>query len=478
MIAFYFRRNLNLNSMLKLIFAVNINMISQIIFSILLVVAIFLFSRNMSRLRRNIMLGKKLGEIDQIPRRWRLVVLNALGQKKMFARPIPAILHFFVYAGFIIINIEIMEIVLDGLFNTHRLFAPFLGGAYTVLISSFEVLAVLVLVSCVIFLIRRHLMGIKRFYHSDLKSWPRLDANIILATEIVLMSAFLLLDTADLALQHQGAEHYHQTGNFLISGLFAPALFNMDSSALIGLERAGWWFHILGVFAFLNYLPISKHLHIILSFPNTYYSKLTSMGKMPNMPDIAREVQLMLNPDAFPAEGAIPEPAQHSKFGAQDINDLSWRDILGAYSCTECGRCTSVCPANLTGKKLSPRKIMMDTRDRAEEVGRKIDLKVENPFEGKMLLNDYITKEELLACTSCQACVEACPVNIDPLTIIHQLKRYVIMEEAASPQPWNIMFSNVENNQAPWQFSPSDRFNWAEGIETKSGQISTSSPNN
>ena len=442
--------------------------IEQFIFILVTFSAIYLFFRNIAKLRRNILLGKEIDEpIGDKGIRWKLVFLNALGQKKMFKRPIPAILHFFVYAGFIIINVEVLEIVLDGLLGKHRMFAPILGpGIYPVFISIFEFLGIMVLLSCAIFLFRRNVLKVKRLNMPELNKFPRIDANIILITEILLMSAFLVLDSADQALQSHGAfaEHYINTGQFYFSNAMLVGWFShFSNEQLVVIERTGWWFHILGIFAFLNYLPLSKHLHILLSFPNTYYTRLKPSGKLRNMPEITREVQLMLNPEAVVAEA----PAEPGRFGAKDVTDLSWRDVLGAFSCTECGRCTSVCPANITGKKLSPRKIMMDTRDRAEEIGRNIDLHGKDFKDEKSLLGDYISNEEILACTTCQACVEACPVNIDPLSIIVELRRYVIMEEAKSPGEWNVMFGNTENNQAPWQFSPQDRFKWADEINSK-----------
>lgn len=439
--------------------------VAQIVFALIFLAAIVLFWRNMKKLNRNIRLGKKNWPNNNSSERWRKVILNALGQKKMFKRPIPAILHFFVYAGFIIINIEILEIILDGLFGTHRIFAPALGSFYAGFINIFEFLALTVLISCVIFLIRRNILRVKRLDMRELNNFPRLDANIILITEVVLMTAFLVMNSTDQVLQARGNEHYYQTGNLFFSGLLTPLFDGMSDGTLMAIERFGWWFHIIGVLAFLNYLPFSKHLHIILSFPNTYYSRTEPQGKMYNMPEIQREVALMLDPNAVvdvPADAS----AEPGRFGAKDVYDLQTTDILGAYSCTECGRCTASCPANMTGKLLSPRKIMMDTRDRAEEIGRGIDKHGPDYKDEKSLYGDYVTAEEILACTSCQACVEACPVNIDPLTIINQLKRYMIMEEAKSPNSWNVMFGNIENNQAPWQFSPSDRFRWADDLKS------------
>jgi ferredoxin len=444
----------------------NFERIEQIAFIILTIAATWYFIRNVRRLRRNIMLGKEIDEpIKDAGKRWKLLLLNALGQRKMFKRPIPAVLHFFVYVGFIIINVEVMEIVLDGLLGKHRLFAKTLGDAYPAFISCFEFLALAVLISCAIFLVRRNILKVHRLNMPELNRFPKVDANIILVTEIVLMAAFLTLDGADQAIQnkHFFDPPYFQTGHFYFSSMLIAPFSHFTTPHLKMIERTGWWLHIIGIFAFLNYLPMSKHLHILLSFPNTYYTRLKPSGKIQNMPEVEKEVQLMLNPGAATSEPA----AEPGRFGAKDVPDLSWRDVLGAFSCTECGRCTAVCPANITGKKLSPRKIMMDTRDRAEEIGRNLDTQGKDFKDEKSLLNDYITHEEILACTSCQACVEACPVNIDPLSIIIQLRRYTIMEEAKSPTEWNGMFANIENNQAPWQFSPQDRFKWADDVQTK-----------
>jgi ferredoxin len=438
--------------------------ISQILFALLVIVAVGLFTINLRKLIRNIKLAKSNWPNDRKAERWRRVILNAFGQKKMFKRPAPAILHLFVYVGFVIINIEILEITLDGLFGSHRIFAPWLGIMYPALINFFEFLAVTVFISCAIFLVRRNMLKVRRLNMYEMTRWPKLDANIILCTEIILMTAFLTMNAADQTLQARGSEHYFQTGSFYFSGLLKPLFCSMGTEKIILFERTGWWVHIIGIFAFLNYLYYSKHLHILFAFPNTYYSKLEPQGKMKNMPEIQREVQLMMDPNAA---GAAEAPAEPGRFGAKDIQDLQTTDLLGAYSCTECGRCTAVCPANLTGKLLSPRKIMMDTRDRAEEIGRGIDENGKDYADNKSLLGDYITHEEILACTTCQACVEACPVNIDPLSIITQLRRYITMEEAATPGQWNTMFSNVENNQAPWQFSPADRFNWADELKSE-----------
>lgn len=432
--------------------------VQQLLFVIAFVAAVYLFARKAKEIRRNILLGRDITPYGTPAERWRNVLLLAFGQQKMFRKPLVAVLHFFVYAGFVIINLEILEIILDGVLGTHRLFAPLLGVLYPVLIGCFEVLAVLVLAGCAIFLVRRNILKLRRFISHDLDGWPRSDANYILITEIVLMLLFLTMDTADQVLQSRSAEHYFATGNFWISGLLTPLLDGLSNSGLVALERTCWWLHILGVLAFLNYLPYSKHLHIVLAFPNTYYTDTRPKGKMENMPAVQKEVQLMLQPElaaSTPASDTVP------KFGAKDVPDLTWKNLLDAYSCTECGRCTAACPANITGKKLSPRKIMMDTRDRAEEIGRNINKNGSFQDDGKALLRDYISEEELRACTSCNACVEECPVAINPLHIILQLRRQLVMEESSAPAEWNMMFSNIENNMAPWKFSPDDRDKWA-----------------
>lgn len=405
------------------------------------------------------MLGRDEDYDDHPSARWKNVLLIAFGQKKMFRNPLVAVIHFFIYAGFIIINLEVLEIVLDGGLGKHRLFANQLGGFYSFLIDAFEILAVLVLLACIIFLIRRNILKLRRFRSHDLDGWPRSDANYILITEILLMTLFLTMNTTDRALQLRGYEHYPDVGNFLVSGLLYPALTSTSTSTLMGIERTCWWLHIAGIFAFLNYLPYSKHLHILLAFPNAYYTRLLPKGEMRNMPSVQQEVLYAMQPETAPADGASP-----AKFGAKDVFDLSWRNLLDAYSCTECGRCTAACPANLTGKLLSPRKIMMDTRDRMEEIGRNIDKNGEFKDDGKNLLS-YIGVEELRACTTCNACVEECPVSISPLEIILELRRSLIMEDSNAPQEWNAMFSNVENNFAPWKFSPDERDKWAQEME-------------
>jgi heterodisulfide reductase subunit C len=435
----------------------------QIAFVLIAGYAVWLFARNIGRIRQNIFLGRKEDLSDQSGKRWNNVLLLALGQKKMFRNPLVAVMHLIIYAGFIIINLEVLEIVLDGLLGKHRLFAEPLGAFYTFLINSFEWLALGVIVVCVAFLSRRNILKLKRFISNDLNGWPRSDANYILITEIVLMSLFLLMNASDRALQLQGHPHYHDTGSFAISGLIAPALESFSAGSLLLLERICWWLHIIGIFAFLNYLPYSKHLHILLAFPNAYYARLTPAGEISNMENIQNEVKYMMQPELAPP--ANPDAAP-MKFGARDVMDLSWKSLLDAYSCTECGRCSSACPANQTGKLLSPRKIMMDTRDRLEEVGRNIQKNGQFEADNKSLLHDYISVEELRACTTCNACVQECPVSISPLAIIMELRRSLVMEESNAPQEWNGMFSNIENNFAPWKFSPDERDRWAEEMES------------
>lgn len=437
--------------------------IQQILFIIITGVAVWLFSKNVKNIKRNILLGRDVELSDNKAERWRRVLLLAFGQKKMFKYPLAAVLHFVIYAGFIIINIEILEIILDGIFDTHRLFAPALGPVYGWLINAFEILAFGVLTACVIFLARRIVIKVNRLNRKELDGWPRTDANVILITEIVLMLLFLTMNAADKALQLQQYSNYHQTASFFISGFITPVFAKMNPETIVIIERTCWWLHILGVLAFLNYLPYSKHLHIILGFPNTYYSYIEPLGKYRNMKEIQNEVIYAMQPELAPTGEQPPV-----KFGAKDIPDLSWKNLMDAYSCTECGRCTAACPANITGKKLNPRKIMMDTRDRMEEIGRNINKNGEFADDGKTLLHDYITTEELRACTTCQACVEECPVSISPLDIIVQLSRHLIMEESNAPAEWNGMFSNVENNFAPWKFSPDERDKWAG--EMKDGQ--------
>lgn len=434
----------------------------QILFTLLSILAIGMFTIKARQIIRNIRLGREENLRDRPGQRWKNLLLLAFGQKKMFRNPLVAVLHFFVYAGFIIINIEVLEIVLDGILGTHRLFAAPLGKLYPVLINCFEVLAVLVILACAVFLVRRNIIKLRRFISRDLNGWPRSDANYILITEIALMTFFLFLNASDTLLQARGAGHYAEnpTGNFLVSQTLHPLLNGMGNEGLQFIERLTWWLHIAGIYAFLNYLSYSKHLHIILAFPNAYFTRLEPMGKMQNMPEVQKEVLYALQPELAPAGTENGEV--HKKFGAKDVMDLSWKNLLDAYSCTECGRCTAACPANITGKLLSPRKIMMDTRDRLEDVGKNINKNGAFKEDGKSLLHDHILVEELRACTSCQACVQECPVSIDPLNIILQLRRYLVMEESNAPPEWNGMFSNVENNFAPWKFSPDERDKWAQ----------------
>lgn len=431
--------------------------VQQILFLVTLVVAFILIRKRVMRIKSNIQLGKKTGVADRPRERWQNVLLVAFGQKKMFKRIIPAFLHFWIYAGFLIINLEVLEFIIDGLLGTHRVFAPFLGSVYPVLMNFFEFLAVAVLLACVIFLIRRNVLKIKRFWSAEMTSWPRLDGNLILIIEITLMVAILTMNATDQLLQSKDS-HYVQTGRLFFSSFLMPLFENLSTHSLIIVERVAWWFHIIGIFGFALYVTYSKHLHIFMAFPNTYFAKLEPKGHMVNMPIVTNEVKSMLGLGA--AESPAGEPG---RFGAKDVNDLARHNLMAAYACTECGRCTSECPANLTGKKLSPRKIMMDTRDRMEEVGAS-DKGLQ---DGKSLLGDYITKEEVNACTSCNACVEACPVLINPLEIILELRRYVAMEESGSPAQWNSMFQNIETSFAPWKFAPSDRFNWSKDLQSK-----------
>lgn len=436
--------------------------LDNILFVILLACGFGYFAIGVKKIIRNINLGQDIDRTDNSSARWGNMALIALGQQKMVRKPIAGLLHIIVYVGFIIINIELLEIIIDGIFGTHRIFGS-LGIVYNVLIASFEILAVLVLVAVVIFLIRRNIIKLKRFISSDLKGWPHDDANYILYFEIVLMSLFLLMNASDYNLQLRDVAHYSQFGSFPISQYIAPLFDGLSVSMVVLLERSFWWLHITGILIFMNYLYYSKHLHILLAFPNTYYADLNPLGKFKNSAAVTAEVKMMMDPNidpfaAAPADAAVIAPA---KFGASDVQDLNWVQLLNAYTCTECGRCTDACPANITGKKLSPRKIMMNTRDRLEEVGKNIDAN-KGVFvpDNKSLLNDYITAEELWACTSCNACVEECPVNISPLSIIMDMRQFLVMEQSAAPAPVNTMFSTIENNGAAWPYNQQDRLNW------------------
>jgi heterodisulfide reductase subunit C len=440
--------------------------IDNILFVLLLVAGFGYFALNVRKIARNIKLGRDINRFDNPKARWGNMARIALGQSKMVKRPVSGALHIIVYVGFVIINIELLEIIIDGILGTHRIFS-FLGGFYSFLIGSFEILAFLVIFAVVAFWIRRNVLKLWRFAHGDLKGWPKNDANIILYFEVVLMVLFLTMNGADHYLQGLGSPHYIKAGAFPVSGVISSMFEGTSEGTAIIIERTAWWLHIAGILAFMNYLYFSKHLHILLAFPNTYFARLDLKGKFENLDSVTAEVKLMMDPNAdpfaaqpAPAEGEVP-----AKFGASDVQDLNWVQLLNAYTCTECGRCTSACPANLTGKKLSPRKIMMDTRDRLEEVGRNID-KNKGTFvdDGKMLLNDYITPEELWACTTCNGCVDACPVNIDPLSIIMDMRRYLVMEQSAAPKELNSMMTNIENNGAPWQYSQMDRLNWKDEL--------------
>jgi len=444
--------------------------IESLVFLTLMIFSIFLFSYNLRKIIRNINLGKDLDRNDQPIKRLKTMVRVALGQSKMVVRPVAGFLHILVYIGFVVINIEIIEIIIDGIIGSHRVFFKPFGNVYIHFINLFEILALLVLVACIIFLIRRNVLMIKRFHNSEMTLWPKSDANLILIFEIFLMTAFLFMNAADSLLMSQSNPSYVDLGlekymgfnitkdSFLVSGLITGFLPD-NLQSLHFIERFCWWFHILGIFIFINYLPYSKHLHIFFAFPNTYFSNLQPKGQFTNMEAVTKEVKMMLEPnsDSF-ASSSNNQPIE--RFGAKDAIDLNWVQLMNAYSCTECGRCTSECPASQTGKKLSPRKIMMDTRDRIEEIGLGVSKKGKGFSDGKSLLNDYITKEELWACTSCNACTQACPINIDPLSIITDMRRYLVMEESAAPNELNLMFNNIENNGAPWQFASLDRLNW------------------
>jgi len=453
--------------------------IGQLAFALLLGTAVFLFARRIGTIRRNIKLGRDIDLTDRSGERWATMARVALGQSKMVVRPVAGVMHILIYVGFILINIEVLEILFDGLFGTHRVFAPYLGGLYDVMIGAFEWLALGVLVACVVFLIRRNVLPIARFRSPEMEGWPKNDANIILVVEVLLMFALLSMNAADAIAQSRialgiwdNAHHYIAAGSFPVSQWLVPLYAGLSDAGIVAVERGAWWFHIAGILAFLVYVPYSKHFHIFLAFPNTWYSDLTPSGRLDNMAAVKKEVDLMMSGDPFaaPAEPAGDTPAEPARFGAKDVQDLTWKQLMEAYSCTECGRCTSVCPANTTGKLLSPRKIMMDTRDRVEEVGRAIDAAGGSwgQGDGKALLGDYVSEEELWACTSCQACVDACPVNINPMGIILDMRRSLIMEDSKAPEAITSMFNNVENNGAPWAFPATDRGKWADELASES----------
>lgn len=431
-------------------------MIAQILFVIIAAIATYFFVKNLKTIRRNILLGKDVDLTDNKAERWKTMLKVAFGQTKMAARPVPFVLHLIVYVGFVLINIEVLEILVDGIFGTHRVLSV-LGSVYNLAIGFFEILAFAVLVACIVFLTRRYVVKLARFQSPELQGKPNKDAAYILFIEIILMAALLNMNAADQILQSRGADHYINAGSFPISSWLMVPLFNgLSDGALVFIERAAWWFHIIGIFAFMNYLPFSKHFHIIMAFPNTFYSNLKAKGELNNMASVTQEVKLMLDPSAATPQGYEPP----TSFGVKDVQDLTWKNLMDAYTCTECGRCTSSCPQNITGKLLSPRKIVMDVRDRLEEVGKNIDANSGSFVDDGKNLHSYITEEELWACNTCNACVEACPININPMEMIVEMRRYKVMEQSSAPGSLNNMFNNLENNQAPWQFSPMDRANW------------------
>ena len=433
--------------------------LSSILFAVVFFAAIGVFTRNIRRIIRNINLGRKTDRSDQKSKRWRHMARVALGQSKMVVQPIAGLLHIIVYVGFIVINIELLEIVLDGFLGTHRVLSPFLGDTYDVLIATFEIFALLVILAVSVFWLRRNAMNIRRFWKPEMKGWPKKDADYILYIELVLMLLFLTMNASDYWLQQhpEGQSYYTQAGSFPVSCWITPFFDGMSYTTVVSIERTTWWLHILGILAFLNYLYYSKHLHILLAFPNTFYANLNPLGRFSHSEAVANEVKLMMDPSANPY---APAPAESDplRFGVSDVNDLNRVQLMNAYSCTECGRCTDVCPANQTGKKLSPRKIMMDTRDRLEQVGKQLNRGLE--MDNNTLLDNYISREELWACTTCNACVEACPISIDPLSIIMDMRQYLVLEQSSAPTELNAMMINIENNGAPWPFNQQDRLNW------------------
>ena len=434
--------------------------LSSILFAVVFFVAIGVFTRNIRRIIRNINLGRITDRSDQKSKRWKHMTRVALGQSKMVVRPIAGLLHIIVYVGFVVINIELLEIVLDGFLGTHRVLSPYFGGTYNVLIATFEIFALLVILTVSVFWLRRNAMNIRRFWKPEIKGWPKKDADYILYIELVLMFLFLTMNASDYWLQQhpEGQSYYTQAGIFPVSSWITPFFDGMSYATVVFIERTAWWLHILGILAFLNYLYYSKHLHILLAFPNTFYANLNPLGRFFHSEAVANEVKLMMDPSADPYAPA-PAESEPLRFGAADVKDLNWVQLMNAYSCTECGRCTDVCPANQTGKKLSPRKIMMDTRDRLEQVGKQLNQGQD--IDNNTLLDNYISREELWACTTCNACVEACPISIDPLSIIMDMRQYLVLEQSSAPTELNAMMTNIENNGAPWPFNQQDRLNWS-----------------
>jgi heterodisulfide reductase subunit C len=434
--------------------------LSSILFAVVFFAAIGMFTRNIRRVIRNINIGRKTDRSDQKSKRWKHMIRVALGQSKMVVRPIAGLLHIIVYVGFIVINIELLEIVLDGFLGTHRVLSPYLGGTYDVLIATFEIFALLVILAVSVFWLRRNAMKIRRFWKPEMKGWPKKDADYILYIELVLMFLFLTMNASDYWLQQhpEGQSYYTQAGSFPVSSWITPFFDGMSYASVVSIERTAWWLHILGILAFLNYLYYSKHLHILLAFPNTFYANLNPLGRFSHSEAVANEVKLMMDPSADPYAPSAVE-SEPRRFGVSDVNDLNRVQLMNAYSCTECGRCSDVCPANQTGKKLSPRKIMMDTRDRLEQVGKQLNRGLE--MDNNTLLDNYISREELWACTTCNACVEACPISIDPLSIIMDMRQYLVLEQSSAPTELNVMMTNIENNGAPWPFNQQDRLNWS-----------------